>query len=168
MYKRIQKSKRRVNKLFKRKSIKKQQIKKRKTNKKQSKKRKSTKKQVKRTRKFRKNKKQYGGDFNSEEIEELKAILRDRNLFTEDEISQIIKKINLSAQRFAGPHFEQIKDHFINGQFRDKEDFMNWIDEAHGELEEKVETDTEYADYDSEDGHEEFDDDEDFDNENAR
>jgi hypothetical protein len=45
---------------------------------------------------------------------------------------------------------------------------MNWIDEPHGELEEKVETDTEYADYDSEDGHEEFDDDEDFDNENAR
>ena len=94
---------------------------------------------------YRKNKKQYGGDFNPEEIEEFKAILRDKYTFTEDEMSQIIKKLNLSSQQFAGPYFDQIKDHFIHGEFRDKQHLIDWINYAHGELEERVETDPEYT-----------------------
>lgn len=106
-------------------------------------------KQTRKSRKIIKNTNQYGGNFNAEEIQQLRQALQNMNFFTDDEINGIIKKQNLSSQRFAGPYFVQLLDQLQPGNFRDKTDFMNWVNNA-DDQEEEVETDEEYSDTDNE------------------
>ena len=108
-------------------------------------------KQSKKVRKFIKTAKQYGGDFNEQEIQILRQELQNMNFFTDNDITEIIKKLNLSSQRFAGPDFQQLIDQIQPGHFSDKEDFMDWLKDVGDEQEEQVETDKEFYDSDDED-----------------
>lgn len=112
---------------------------------------KNKKSQTKRHKKIIKVKKQLGGNFNDKEIIQIKQILKERDMFTEDDINEIVEKLNLSSQRFTGPYFIQLTDQLSEGSFADKKDFFDWLNKTHTLQEESVETDNEYYSEDEED-----------------
>ena len=94
---------------------------------------------------------QSGGNFNDTELAELNKRLHELNLFSEEEIAELITKMGLSSQFFTGPYFAQLTEKLVNGNFRTKEEFMEWFNNLFPNLEENVETDVEYDDNDDED-----------------
>ena len=97
----------------------------------------------KRTHRFRKSKKQYGGRFNDDEIEQIKDSLRLDKQFTEDEINSFVERVNKLAQ--------PIGEHgtfplFINFLQENDEGIINdWIDgreDEWGDNEPKTDDDT--------------------------
>ncbi len=75
------------------------------------------------------------------------------NLFSEKEISDIVEKMNLSSQFFTGPYFSQLTVKMADENFRNKEEFMKWLNDLFPKLEENVETDVEYDENDDEDNY---------------
>jgi len=92
------------------------------------------------------NKKQYGGNFNAVEIDQIKEALQNMNFFTDAEINEMIEKINLSSQVHAGEYFEQLIYQIHPGNFTDKQDFMDWFNAEYLNQEDKVATDREHHD----------------------
>jgi hypothetical protein len=86
-----------------------------------------------------KNKKYYGGNFNSEEkivlIGKLKKIG-----FNEDELPAIIEELDLGSQQFSGNNLKQLTDQ-IDGM--NKEQFKEWLENTYSFFVEDVETDYE-------------------------
>jgi hypothetical protein len=99
-----------------------------------------------RLRKFSKSKaktrKQYGGDFNQNELLQLKETLKNLQL-TDKEISEMVEKLNLSSQQNAGDKFSGLIEQLTSGTFRNKNDIMTWILDIGNAFEEDVTTDDE-------------------------
>ena len=99
-----------------------------------------------RLRKFSKSKaktrKQYGGDFNQNELLRLKETLKNLQL-TDKEISEMVEKLNLSSQQNAGDKFSGLIEQLTSGTFRNKNDIMTWILDIGNAFEEDVTTDDE-------------------------
>ncbi len=83
---------------------------------------------------------QHGGKFNDAEEEQIKAKLREKGITDDAEINQMIQKLGMSSQQFAGPYFEQLL-HQMNAM--DSPEEMREFVENMNEFEENVETDIE-------------------------
>lgn len=81
----------------------------------------------KRTRRFRKSRKQYGGKFNDQEIQIMRNILSDDKGFTEAEIDDFIRRINMLSQDLSqrGEFEEMIIPQLVDN---DKRTLMNWLE----------------------------------------
>ena len=82
---------------------------------------------IKRTRQFRKSRKQYGGKFNDFEIQQIRNILGDNKGFTEVEIDDFIRRINLISQDLSqrGEFEEMVVPQLIEN---DKRTLMDWLE----------------------------------------
>ena len=87
-------------------------------------------------------KKHYGGMFNPEEKEILNSKLREIG-FNNEELPEIMKKLDLGSQQFAGDNLIQLisQIHRMN-----KENFKQWLEQQYPFFVEDVETDYE-SDY---------------------
>jgi hypothetical protein len=81
----------------------------------------------KRTHRFRKSKKQYGGRFNDEEIEQIKDALRLDKQFTEDEINALVERFHPIAQSTNEQGGFPLFINFL--EENDEGVINNWIDE---------------------------------------
>jgi hypothetical protein len=93
-------------------------------------------------RRSHKMKKQHGGMFNSEEKVFLVAKLREIG-FNNDELPEIMEKLDLGSQQFAGDNLKQLISQI---QGMNKEQFKLWLEEQYPFFVEDVETDYE-SDY---------------------
>jgi hypothetical protein len=134
---RIQKTRKMKRGQTKHRKYKKRQIK-YKTSKQRSLKRRQTKK-----RRSHKIKKLYGGMFNPEEKIVLVAKLREIG-FNNDELPEIMEKLDLGSQQFAGDNLRQLISQ-IEGM--SKMDFREWLERQYPFFVEDVETDYESDDY---------------------
>jgi hypothetical protein len=77
-------------------------------------------------RRFRKGKKQYGGKFNDDEIQQIRDILSDGKGFDEAEINDFIRRINLMSQDLSqmGEFQEMVVPQLDQN---DKETIMAWL-----------------------------------------
>jgi hypothetical protein len=87
-------------------------------------------------------KKHYGGMFNPEEKVVLVAKLREIG-FNNDELPEIMEKLDLGSQQFAGDNLRQLISQ-IEGM--NKENFKQWLEDQYPFFVEDVETDYE-SDY---------------------
>lgn len=81
----------------------------------------------KRTHRFRKSRKQYGGKFNDQEIQQIRDILSDNKGFTEAEIDDFIRRINLLSQDLSqrGEFQEMVIPQLVEN---DKRTLINWLE----------------------------------------
>lgn len=88
---------------------------------------KTTRRFRKTTRRFRKSRKQYGGKFNDYEINQIRNILSDDKGFTEAEIDDFIRRINLMSQDLSqrGEFEEMVIPQLIEN---DKRTIMDWLE----------------------------------------
>ena len=92
--------------------------------------------------------KQHGGNFNKEQIKQIKDAIKshqDTEPFSSKQMKQYIKKLNDISQRYADSEnysifYEQMIDRLEDGEFKE------WIDRVHKNQMEKVETDVESLD----------------------
>jgi len=96
----------------------------------------------------RRHRKQYGGDFSKEQIEQIKRAMRDNDEhFTEEKIDEYMAKLNdmsqflLRGDEYAYEHFyNHMIDHLSNDS---PQTFQEWIDENYTRFKEGAETDPE-------------------------
>ena len=91
-------------------------------------------------------KRQYGGNFNIRENEQLRNALVEMN-YTEDEMADIITKLNVLSQS-AAKNFNFLIDAVYNIQ---KENFIHWLNDSYNTQIEQLDTDTEDNDIEEND-----------------